>query len=153
MNFAEKKRHAEELFMSGHFSQEKIASIVDVTSQTMSKWANEADWREKRLSSSNLKKSIADRIHNLIDHSLEVMEKEVESQRNDGLLKTLDKGQIDALSKLFSGIKQRELTFTQQVVLLTEFLDFAQKQNLAAAKQIAPIIELYIAHRRQDGLD
>jgi predicted transcriptional regulator len=150
MTNAEKKKHACELFMSGKFSQEKIAAIVDVTPPTMSKWVNEEGWREARVRSNSLRKNIADRILILIEHQLEVMEREVEKQREDVIFKPLDKGQIDGLSKLFAGIKQRELTFTQQVVLLTEFLDFAQKENLAVAQQIAPMIELYIASKRQD---
>lgn len=151
MSNAEKKKHAEDLFMSGKFSQEKVADILDITPATMSKWATEGEWREKRARSSTLRKSISDRILQLIEHQLDVMEREVELQRQDSIVKPLDKGQIDGLSKLFAGIKQREMTFTQQVLHLTEFLDFAQKQNLALAKEIAPLIELYIAQKRQEN--
>ena len=147
-----KKKHAEELFMLG-FDQRKIAGYIDTSEQTLSKWSNDGQWAEKRIESKKLKKNISERIERLIDRQLEVMEAVVSGQRETDTYTPLDKGQVDALSKLFSGIKQKEIGFAQQVVLLTDFLDFAQKQNLVLAKQIAPLIELFIAQKRQNQND
>lgn len=151
MNLADKKKYSEELYMTGKYSQDKIAKMLDVSPQTMSKWSSEGGWFEIRARKQSLKKSISDRISILIDHQLAVMERAVENQQGEGELKALDKGQIDALSKLFAGIKQKELSFTQQIVFLTEFLDWAQKQNLMLAKQLAPLIDFFISQKRNDS--
>jgi hypothetical protein len=59
------------------------------------------------------------------------------------MLKHLDKGQIDGLSKLLAGIKARELNFSDSVKLFTDFMEYVNGQDNKLAKELIPYVDGY----------
>lgn len=151
--FKDKQRDAEDLFFRD-YSQKRIAEILGVAESTVSDWVTKFGWGEKRASRSSVKKSSEDRILKLIDYQLLAMEQRAEihlaTLEGDGefALPSLDKGQIDSLSKLFSGIKGKELTFAKKVEVITEFFDLVQSKDLDLGKQLVPLVDAYFAQIR-----
>lgn len=134
-----RKKCARELFMA-HKSQRSIAEILDVSEQTISGWVTKEGWGEERAEATSLRKSISSRILKRIDYNLSVLEN---NQDKEGKIAD-DKGIIDALSKLFSGVKQREMTVQQQLMCLTNFLEYAQAYEFESAKKLVPIVQPYL---------
>lgn len=134
-----RKKCARELFML-HKSQKAIAELLDVSEQTVSGWVTKEGWGEDRAEATSLRKSISSRILKRIDYNLTVLEN---NQDKEGKIPD-DKGIIDALSKLFSGVKQREMNVQQQLVCLTNFLEFAQVHQFAATKSLIPLVQPYL---------
>ncbi len=147
----EKKNNALDLFIEYGFSKKKIAKFIGVSVQTISAWAEEDDWDETRAKRLKIEKNMKMRIHRLVDHTLEVFESEIQDQHEKGEIKHLDRGQIDGLSKLLSGIKTKEMSFNDSVKLLTDFAGFVNGFDNALAKLILPYTDSYISElRKQD---
>ena len=134
-----RKKCARELFFA-HKSQKFIAEILDVSEQTVSGWVTKEGWGEERAEATSLRKSISSRILMRIDYNLSVLEN---NQDKDGKIPD-DKGIIDALSKLFANIKQREMSVQQQLVCLTNFLEYAQAYEFESAKKLVAIVQHYL---------
>ncbi|MEA5461561.1 DUF1804 family protein [Arcicella sp. LKC2W] len=148
MTQKEKRENAMSLFVEQSFSKQKIAKFCGVSVQTISAWAEEDDWDSVRMDTLRVEKNMKMRIYKLIDHSLQVFEQEIENQKNEGKLKHLDKGQIDGLSKLLAGIKAKELSFSESVKLLTEFMEYVNTQDNHLAKELIPFIDGFISALR-----
>ena len=128
-------------------SQKLIAELLDITEQTVSKWVNEEGWGEERASSNSLRKSVGSRILKRIDYNLRVLENNEDKEEKI----PDDKGVVDSLSKLFSGIKHREMTIQQQVVCLTNFLEFAQITEFEAAKRLITLVQPYLERQSHNN--
>ncbi len=130
------KEIARELFFMDK-PQKTIAQIIKKSEQTICKWAEEGNWDEERAMQKASEKGIKKRILSLIDYELSVIEQEKDIQiANRGKLAHLDKGSIDALSKLLAGVKSKELTFAEKVKLITDFTEHIANQDLKLAKEV-----------------
>jgi predicted transcriptional regulator len=144
----DKKESARQLFLD-KYSQKDIARILDVSEQTISKWAKQEGWDDKRAEMLARNESIKDRILKLIDYQLRFMENWTELQEGGEDLKPLDKGQIDALSKLFSAIKGKEMEWAQVVAVQREFLEYLESRDISLAKQLIPHVDAYLNQKRE----
>ncbi|MFC0182526.1 hypothetical protein ACFFJX_08115 [Pseudarcicella hirudinis] len=88
----------------------------------------------------------------LIDYQLRYLEQQKDKAIQEGKLVPLDKGQIDALSKLLSGIKQKEMTFAQIVNNITELLGWLQTEDIALSKALVPFTNKFI-NLKKDNFD
>ena len=61
----------------------------------------------------------------------------------------IPKGEIDALQKLFTTIKGKELDWSAIVRILREFSNWLKDEDLEAAKDIVPHIDTYINLKRK----
>lgn len=150
MTKEEKKSNALDLFIEYGFSKKKIAQFIGVSVQTISAWAEEDDWDDTRAKRLKIEKNMKMRIHRLIDHTLEVFESEIQDQQEKGETKHLDRGQIDGLTKLLSGIKTKEMSFNDSVKLITDFVTYVNGFDNALAKSILPYTDSYISELRKN---
>ena len=134
---------AKELFFSG-FSQKKIAAIFNVSVQTLTRWKQDGNWDKERAALFNSKQLIENRVLKLIEYQLGVLEEKAEQAESLGELKSVDKGEIDALSKLFAAVKTKEITFAQKVKIITDFIEFISGENTELAKSIIKLSEQFI---------
>ncbi|MFD1817659.1 Putative ATPase subunit of terminase (gpP-like) [Pseudarcicella hirudinis] len=142
---------AETLYFSG-LSQKKIAEITEKSEATVSAWAQKNKWADKRASTLATQESAVQRIMSLIDYQLRYLEQQKDKAIQEGKLVPLDKGQIDALSKLLSGIKQKEMTFAQIVNNITELLGWLQTEDIALSKALVPFTNKFI-NLKKDNFD
>jgi hypothetical protein len=148
------KDNAEELFLNDNWSKQRIAMFFKTSANTITKWGVEGEWDEKRLRQNKIKKSLNLRIYEAIDYQMEVIEDYYRDQRkqkekNGTLLKELDKGQVDALSKLSASIKTRELTLVQSINFLRKYHDFVKEQDELLAQKMFPYSDNYIQALRE----
>lgn len=139
----QKEDAAKELFFL-ELSQKKISGIIGVSEQTISRWVKKGGWDAERAERTTKKESIENRVLKLIDYQLWVLEQKAEEARNSGHPLAIDKGEIDALSKLFASIKAKEIAFAQKVKLIADFTEFINTEDPAIAKRIIKYADMFI---------
>jgi len=140
---------AKELYFQ-EFTQKRIADLIEVAEQTISRWAKKGNWAEERAERMNSKESIQNRVLKLIDYQLWCIEKKVTQAMEEGTPTPIDKGEIDALSKLFAGVKEKEIGFVQSVKLITKFTDYINTQDPKVAKGILKYADEFIYKLKHD---
>ncbi|MGA0556539.1 terminase gpP N-terminus-related DNA-binding protein [Larkinella sp. VNQ87] len=143
------KQSGKELYMMGLQSQD-IARILGVSATTVSTWTSKEGWREERAAKLSQKRTIQDRILDLIDYQLEALNERVLGYRtaNPDELPLLDKGEIDALSKMFAVIKGRELQWATVVDIVREFAEHVHRKDADLAKALVPYSDDFLQLKR-----
>lgn len=145
---AEELSAAKDLYMCG-WNQDRIAEALDCSTTTISKWVNENGWQKERIRKYDLVESNAARIMDLIDYQIEALKKITDTNRDNHNLKLLEKGDIDALSKLFSTIKGREIAWTMYVDVIRETLEYVSLKNPELARQLIPHTDAFLIFKRE----
>lgn len=147
MNKDDERVAARDLFMLGR-DQQYVARVLKISQTSMSKWAKEGNWREQRSQKYSLEESRADRMLGLIDYQIEALQNLTEEHRKTGKLKLLDKGEIDALSKLFATIKGKDVSWSQYVNVTRELIEFISTRDNELAKLIVEHTDAFLLHKR-----
>ena len=113
------KSGAFKLYLQG-VPQKTIAEVLEVSAVTVNNWVKKYGWEEKRIEANNFKETAAERIRGLIQHNLIILEliaqKQMKKINTKSSVETLQKaliqkGESDALSKLYAQIKGAEADF------------------------------------------
>jgi hypothetical protein len=134
----EKQKAAKILFTEGYM-QNNIAKLLHVSVNTVNRWAISGKWKEQRINQSLLEDNSVQRILEMIDYQTKTIKKRIESwQKEDpDNPKLIERGDIDALQKLFTTIKRDSKKWSDYVSVIKEFFEFLQSQNLDIAKQVS----------------
>lgn len=154
----ESKEAARILFNDGS-TQKDIASMLNISEKTISDWAKKGNWDKKR-SESNLKKQTSEEgVWELINYQLKVLKlikekHEVELENCTDLkeikAKLIDRGDIDALQKLFTTIKGKEMEWSQRVKVIREFTEYLEGEDTKLAQSVVPLANQYLNEKRND---
>jgi predicted transcriptional regulator len=154
----EPKEHAKILFNQG-ISQKEIASILKISTKSINNWVKDGDWAKKRTEDMVKKQTAEEGVWDLINHQLRVLKriKEVQELELDSCEdlkelkgKLIERGDIDALQKLFTTIKGKELEWTQRVKIVREFLEYVDSENRTLAKDVVILANQYLNEKRSD---
>lgn len=140
---------AEQLFFDG-YAQNRIAEILKVSEVTLSRWAKEGNWDQKRVNRLNLKETIEDDLLELISYQLQALKnkknKWLDEQQTDTLI---SKGDVDALSKMFATIKGKEMTWVQIVNSFRDFVEYLHTAKPEFIVMLQPHIDDYLYQKKQ----
>ena len=152
-----KKQAAYTLFLNG-LSLKEISTILNISYNTITKWSSEADWKRTKAEKVLREQTSQERIWGLIDYQLKIIER-ITQARTSELSKTIDpeqlkkalieRGDIDALQKLFTTIKGKEITWDQMVKLTRELIEFIENGHFQLAKQMAPLANEWLNEKRE----
>lgn len=151
----DKKSAAQELFNAG-YDQNRIAAILGISEQTISAWKTKHRWEEKRAKKNMARDVAEDRVWKLINYqsrSLELEADDLEEQFNKkkiDKLPPLDKGHIDALQKLFSTVKAKQLDWSVLVNHSKDLVGFISERDLDLAKKILDHVDDYLNFKRKN---
>jgi ABC-type xylose transport system substrate-binding protein len=140
---------AKELYFQ-EYSQIRISNLIDVSEQTISRWVKKGDWAAERAERMNSKKSIQTRIQKLIDYQLWCIEMKINQCMEKGIPTPIDKGEVDALSKLFAGVREKEVGFVEAVKLITKFADYVNTQDPKTAKMLLKYTDEFLIKLKND---
>lgn len=153
------KDGAKILFQTG-ITQKEIAQILGKTEKTIGVWVKTGNWDKKRTEYSLQRETAEEKVWSLINYQLKVIDKiksiqEKELDNNDLTVKELQallvsKGDIDALQKLFTTIKGKELEWTQVVKVIRDFTEYLEKNNFGMAQEVINSAQDFINERRKD---
>ncbi len=152
-----KKQAAHILYLNG-LTLKEIASTLRTSYNTITKWSSDSDWKRIKAEKALREQTSQERIWGLIDYQLKIIER-ITQVRSTELDKTTDpetlkkalieRGDIDALQKLFTTIKGKEITWDQMVKLTRELIEFIEKDHFHLAKQIAPLANEWLNQKRE----
>jgi transposase-like protein len=145
----DKKDAAWELYQNG-YQQKQIAKVLAVSEHTVVKWKKEAEWDMRLASHKELFESNAQRVQKLISYQLRTLEKIInqwEEEEND---KLIGKGEIDALSKLYATIKQKDTAWGNYIKVCKELMEFISSSDLELSKKLADHIDTFLNQKRTD---
>src|SRR5688572_26563339 len=138
----DKKSAAQELFNSG-WEQNRIASILDISEQTISGWKIKHRWEEKRAKKNMASDVAEDTIWELINYQLSALKQQKDryeelarTNKQNKELPMLDKGDIDALQKLWTTVKNKQLDWSVVVTNTKDLVGFISERDLELAKRI-----------------
>ena len=139
------------MFLEG-VPQGEIAQVLGVSPNTVSKWKHKNRWEEARSSRALYQETAVEKVWKLVNWNLSVLETRMEEMEDSGELKLIERGDIDALTKLFSSIKGKEKSWAHYVSTIREFLAYAQSVDLDLAKRLIStgITDQFLNEKRQN---
>jgi uncharacterized protein YjcR len=152
----DKKSAAQELFNAG-YDQKRIAAVLDISEQTISAWKNKHNWEEKRAKKNMAADVAEDTIWELINYQLKAMKQrkdmyeELASKNKEAKeLPLLDKGDVDALQKLWTTVKNKQLDWSVIVNNIKDFVAYISEKDLELAKKILTHSDDYLNFKRKN---
>lgn len=144
----EKREAARLLYMEGE-QFAGISKLLNVSDTTLTKWAKDGDWRNKRTMKGLFEQTSVEALKELADYQLQALVNKKNQLLEAGDWELLDKGHFDALSKAFSNIKGPELKWEHAVRVMRRFMEYLQANDLEAAKAIEEHSNIYINELRK----
>lgn len=153
----DKKAATAVLFKEG-YEQKDIAKILKLSEVTISKYVKEGGLKKKRLEHSIHKQTAEENALTALAHQTTVIrmisEKLGEKLNEDMSVEELGKclipkGEIDAVQKLFTTVKGKELEWSGIVKILREFSQWLKEEDLELAQDILDPIDKYINEKRK----
>lgn len=149
----DKQSAAQELFNAG-WEQVRIASILELSEETISKWKKKFDWEEKRAKKNMAQDVAEDHIWELINYQLAALKAtkdkfEAQLKKKEiAELPALNKGDIDALQKLWTTVKNKQLDWAATVNIVKDFVAFMSERDLKLAQDILTLTDDYLNFKR-----
>jgi predicted transcriptional regulator len=150
----DKKSAAQELFNVG-WDQKRIAAILELSEQTISTWKNKHRWEEKRAKKNMAADVAEDTIWELINYQLKALKQQkdryellAESNKENKDLPMLDKGDIDALQKLWTTVKNKQLDWSVIVKNVHELAGYIAERDLELSKKLLSHCDDYLNYKR-----
>lgn len=139
----DKKTLAERYFFDTDFTQEEIAELLDVTPQTISRWATDGNWKAKKASYTITPRDIKNMLYEQI---FAIREKAQNANR------PLDNKEADAISKLATAVERvdKRMTNSTFFAVFMEFNNWLRGVDLESLKKLA-IYEREFMSERKDG--
>jgi predicted transcriptional regulator len=152
----DKKSAAQELFNSG-YDQKRIAAILDLSEQTISTWKQKHRWEEKRAKKNMAADVAEDVIWELINYQLKALkqrkdsyEEAAEKNKDNKDLPVLDKGDVDALQKLWTTVKNKQLDWSVIVKNVHELINYIAENDLELSKKLLSHADDYLNFKRKN---
>lgn len=156
-------RDAAKLLYLNGFDQKGIARLLRKSEPTISKWKQEDNWEQQKISTSVHTLTATENSLSALNHQtrvLKLMSDRYGKQLDEGLLKGLEaaelskylipKGEIDAVQKLFTTIKRPEAEWSTMVKVLRDFANHLRDENLALAQQLVEYMDAWLNDKRKN---
>lgn len=153
----DKKAAIKVLFDEG-WEQKDIARTLGYAEKTVSKYCTENNLRQKRLKQSLSKKTSEENALFALEHQTTVIRLIADKLSQDlgenpdmEQLKAalIPKGEIDAVQKLFTTIKGKELEWSAYVKIIREFTQYLKEVNIDLAQDVIDHADSYINELRR----
>lgn len=146
----EKHQAAYSMYVDG-WQQKDIAAIMKVTEATVVNWKKTHDWDKKRTNSVLARETSEEGLQDLIHYQLDVLRHQKDEQLKlpAAERKLIERGDIDALSKMFSSIKGKELEWGNYVVVCRELLNNIRGRDLESARLLMQYITDFLNSKRK----
>lgn len=152
------KKAAAKLLFDNSFAQKEIARMLRISETTISKWVQNENWRKQRLAHDLNRKTSEENALAALSHQTKII-RLISEKLGEGLdndlsvedLKTLliPKGEIDAVQKLFTTVKGKELDWSGIVQILRDFMAFMKEEDITLSQELVPHVDKYINEKRK----
>jgi transposase len=151
MNTKDDKREAAKVLYMEGLNQDDIAKILSVAPNTLTRWKQQDNWVERKIQRNLHDQTIEDTVRELIAYQLDVLR----AKKNQELCldaedrKLIERGDIDALQKLFTTIKRDELKYESFIKIVKQLLAFIANEDLETAKIVEPLLNRFLNEIRK----
>ena len=152
------KKAAVELLFKEGYEQKEIAKILKLSEATVSKYVTQGGLRKKRLDHSIKRTTSEENALTALAHQttvIRMISEKLGEQLNANLTTEelgkllIPKGEIDAVQKLFTTVKGKELDWSAIVRILREFSMWLKEEDLELAQEIIEPIDKYLNEKRK----
>jgi len=146
-----KKEAAKDLFFLG-YKQVHIAQVLRLAEITIHKWAKAGQWKQKRASRELLKENSTMKIMEIIDYQVDALHRKMKrfrEEESDEQIRLIERGDIDALQKLFTTIRKDALKFSDYATFMKEFFSWLENYDLDAAKDLLQFGDEFLNMKRE----
>lgn len=136
----QKKNLARDLYVLGTYTLEEIASKVDSTRQTISKWAKEQSWEELKAGMSISREELLKNLYRQVSDINESINMREPGERHANVK------EADTLAKLSSAIKKLEsdVGISDIVAVGIRFTNWLRNVDLDKAKEFTMIWDAFL---------
>ncbi len=151
----DKKSAAQELFNAG-WNQKQIGAILEISEKSIGVWKEKYQWEKKRAKKNMAADVAEDIIWELINYQLAALKEkkdgfELQKDKKElDALPPLDKGDIDALQKLWTTVKNKQLDWSVIVNNIKDFIGYISERDLELAKKILSHSDDYLNFKRKN---
>ena len=134
---------ARQLFLSGAFSQRRIAEILNVTEKTISEWKERNGWA-KQL---DFEQTITENVLELLAHHTE----RLVSMKRDAVSKgeAWELPQGDSFNKYANYVKRPELKFEQVARIMKGFFEYLAAEDVKLADEFKKFGTAYLREQQK----
>lgn len=139
-------------------TQKRACKLIGISEATGTKWVKDCGMKEKVLSDRLFSHTSVEEVQKLISYQLKILNKIRELQESEieilddvkGLQgKLIPRGDIDALQKLWTTVKGKELEFSFYVKVLNELMTHIEKNDLKTAQKLAGYADEFLQSKRE----
>lgn len=145
-----KKGAAKLMYFEG-YTRKQIAALLGISEQTVSKYKKEGKWAEEMKLNNEIELNNELHVKQVLNYQIKTMKAKVEEWEKEGSLNFVEKGEIDALSKLYSIIKKKDVEWTTYIKIIKEFMQYLQQANLKVAKEVLEISNQFLNEVRSNS--
>lgn len=146
------KEAALELYLKD-WSQARIAQALGVTEKTIERWKKKDHWDKTKLQQAVLMKDSTNSVWKLINYQNKALSALIDEHEKTveqgGSYKPLDKGDLDALQKLYSIVKKKDTDLLTIIEITTELLEFIQSHDFKLAQKLSMYMTEFINQKRE----
>lgn len=142
------KQAAQQLYMTGEFTQLQIAAMLKVSEKTLSRWKTDGEWDRRRTEVSIANTTSYENVWKIVKHTSDVLAAKAEALAADD--KVITPADQDGLAKLFKLVQRDALSLEHYIKFARQLMAFIELQNLELAKQVLPLVDQFIAQKQRD---
>lgn len=146
------KESAAYLLYQEGWDQKRIAKTVGVTEQTITGWKKKHDWKKKKAVNAIARETAEETLWELIHYQLGQLKKLKDEWQKGNEARLIDKGDIDALQKMFAAVKGKPMEWSNYIKVVNEVGAFLQGQNLDLAKKVIDLLDQFLNNKRKELL-
>lgn len=156
------KHHAGFLLRKSGASHREIAQILKVSENTVTTWSKKYKWEEEITKDFLFEQTAGENVRFLIQHDSQIL-KAIAIKKTE-LLGDLDsadigelekaltsKGSVDALQKLFTTIKGKELDWEKVVKIIRELTEYVDEHDSKLSKALQPLAHDFLNSKRKQS--
>jgi uncharacterized protein YjcR len=144
----ETKTAAKILYMEG-MAQKEIAKLLGTTETTIGAWKKDGAWESERTRKNLLSMTNSETMEELIHYQQQTLLAQIKEWKENNTGKLISKGDVDALSKLYSTIKKKDTVWADYVKIIREFTQHIAEVNPSLAKEVIGVANDFINHKRE----
>jgi hypothetical protein len=141
-------RDAAYILFTESWDQKRIAQALGVTEKTVGNWKKAGECERKRTEQALARETSEAILWELIQYQLTALKRKKDEWIGNDEFRLLDKGDIDALAKMYSSVKAKQHTWAQIVDLATEITEFIEQKNFQLAKEIIPLVDEFLMTKK-----
>lgn len=142
------KQAAQELFMTGLFSQTQIAETLHISEKSITRWKKEGEWERRRTEVSIANQTSIENIWKIVKHTSDILAKKSELLASED--KVLSAADQDGFAKLFKLVKGEAFGLEHYIRAVRQLIAFVEPMDLELSKRLIPIANQFIAQKQRD---